>query len=106
MFIDFKQFLKLCLFLERGKREKERESNINMQDTSDSVASCPPPTGDLACNPGMCPDWESNPQPFGAPDNAPTKWATPARAFLTERCVFQKNHQSVTILWSSSCHCL
>ena len=23
------------------------------------------PTGDLACNPGMCPDWESNWQPFG-----------------------------------------
>ena len=29
------------------------------------VASRAPPTGDLACNPGMCPDWESNPQPFG-----------------------------------------
>ena len=24
-----------------------------------------PPTGDLACNPGMCPDWESNWRPFG-----------------------------------------
>ena len=24
-----------------------------------------PPTGDLACNPGLCPDWESNQQPFG-----------------------------------------
>ena len=24
------------------------------------VASYMPPTGDLACNPGMCPDWESN----------------------------------------------
>ena len=23
------------------------------------------PTGDLACNPGMCPDWGSNLQPFG-----------------------------------------
>ena len=22
------------------------------------VASCAPPTGDLAHNPGMCPDWE------------------------------------------------
>ena len=29
------------------------------------VASHAPPTGDLACNPGLCPDWESNPQPFG-----------------------------------------
>ena len=25
-----------------------------------------PPTGDLACNPSMCPDWESNRQPFGS----------------------------------------
>ena len=24
------------------------------------------PTGDLANNPGMCPDWESNRQPFGS----------------------------------------
>ena len=23
-------------------------------------ASHAPPTGDLACNPGMCPGWESN----------------------------------------------
>ena len=25
-----------------------------------SVASCTPPTGDPARNPGMCPEWESN----------------------------------------------
>ena len=25
-----------------------------------------PPTGHLACNPGICPDWESNQRPFGA----------------------------------------
>ena len=24
------------------------------------------PTGDLTPNPGMCPDWESNLQPFGS----------------------------------------
>ena len=24
------------------------------------------PTGDLACNPGMCPDWKLNWQPFGS----------------------------------------
>ena len=29
------------------------------------VASRVAPTGDLARNPGMCPDWESNWQPFG-----------------------------------------
>ena len=29
------------------------------------VASHAPPTGGLAHNLGMCPDWESNQQPFG-----------------------------------------
>ena len=44
------------------------------------VASCAPPTGDLAHNPGMCPDWELNLQPFGPQDDAqPTKshWPGP-----------------------------
>ena len=30
------------------------------------VASRAPPTGDLASDPGMCPDWETNRQPFGS----------------------------------------
>ena len=30
------------------------------------IASHVPFTGDLACNPGMYPDWESNHQPFGS----------------------------------------
>ena len=43
------------LFLDRREgREKERERNINV------VAASVPPTGDLARNPGMCPDWELN----------------------------------------------
>ena len=29
------------------------------------VTSCTPATGDLAHNPGMCPDWELNWRPFG-----------------------------------------
>ena len=49
-------FLRVCLFLETG-REGEREGE-------GVVASCVPPTGDLACNPGMCPDWESNWHPL------------------------------------------
>ena len=48
------------LFLERGEgREKEGEKHQCV------FASRVPPTGDLACNPGMCPDWESNWRPFG-----------------------------------------
>ena len=43
-------------FRQRG-REGEREG----QKHQCVVASHMPPTGDLAHNPGMCPDWESNP---------------------------------------------
>ena len=40
--------------------EKKREKHQCV------VASHAPPTGDLACNPGMCPDWELNRRPFGS----------------------------------------
>ena len=40
----------IYLFLEgKGKRGEKHQC---------VVASLMPPTGDLACNPGMCPDWE------------------------------------------------
>ena len=49
----FKDFI--YLFLERQeRREKEEEKHQCV------VASCMPPTRDLAHNPGMCSDWESN----------------------------------------------
>ena len=50
----------LFVFRERG-REGEREGEKHQC----VVVSRMPPTGDLARNPGMCPDWESNQQPFG-----------------------------------------
>ena len=54
-------FLKgFYLFLERG-REGEREGEKHRC----VVASCTPPTRDLALNPDMCPDWELNRQPLG-----------------------------------------
>ena len=53
----FKDFIYLSL--ERG-REGERER----KEYQCVVASRVPTTGDLACNPGMCPDWESNQRPF------------------------------------------
>ena len=57
-------FLKrFYLFISRkresgGEREGEKHQCV--------VAYCMPPTGDLACDPGTCPDWESNRQPFGS----------------------------------------
>ena len=54
------------LFLERGEgKEKEWERNINVWQMEWVVASHTPQVGDLACNPGVCPEWESNRWPFG-----------------------------------------
>ena len=39
-------------------------------------------TGNWTHNLDMCLDWESNLQPFGLQDDAPTNWAIPAREFL------------------------
>ena len=46
-------------FRERG-REGEREGKKHQC----VVASCASPTGDQACNPGMCPDREWNQRPL------------------------------------------
>ena len=48
------------IFRQKG-RGKEREGEKHQC----VVASRAPPTGDLACNPGMCPNWELNWRPFG-----------------------------------------
>ena len=58
IFYFFKDFI--YSFLERGKRgEIEGEKHKRV------VVSHAPSTGDLACNPGMCPDWELIRQPLG-----------------------------------------
>ena len=58
---SFLFFLRLYLFIFRERvREGEREGEKHQC----VVASCMPSTGDLACNPGMCPDWGLNRQPF------------------------------------------
>ena len=49
----------IYLFLDTG-REGERQEEKHQC----VVASLVPPTWDLDCNPGMCPDRESNWQPF------------------------------------------
>ena len=56
----FKRFY-LFIFRQRG-REGEREGEKYQCE----VAARTPRTGDLAGNLGVCPDWESNPGPFGS----------------------------------------
>ena len=58
-FFLFLRFIYLFIFRGAGK-EKERENHHRCV-----VASHVSLTGDLACNPGMHPDWESNQQPLG-----------------------------------------
>ena len=53
----------LIYFLERGREGERQRKKHQCVD-----ASPVPPTGDLARNPGICPDWESNQQPFGLQD--------------------------------------
>ena len=56
-------FLRLLiyLFLDRGEgREKEKKRNITVW-----LPLAYPAPGNLACNSGVCPDWESNQEPFG-----------------------------------------
>ena len=51
----------IYLFLDGGMEEDREGEKYQCV-----VAVCMPPTGDLACNPGMFPDWESNQWPFGS----------------------------------------
>ena len=62
---DFKN--KLFIFRERekeGEREGEKHQRVVVSHTA-----LTPTTGDLAHNPGMCPDWESNLWTFGSQAN-------------------------------------
>ena len=64
---DFLKNIYLFIFRQRGRKgEREEEIILPYQCV---VASHMPPTGDLACNPGMCPDWESNQGPFDSQAN-------------------------------------
>ena len=71
-------FLKILFiyFQREGKGEKEGEKHQCV------VASHGPPTGDLACNPGTCPAWETNQRPFCFAGQCSVHRATPARAIV------------------------
>ena len=58
-FLDL--FIYLFIFRERGREGKRKGEKHQC-----GVASHAPPTGDLTHNTDMCPDWESNQQPFGS----------------------------------------
>ena len=74
----FKKSLFIYLFLERGEgKETEEEKHQCV------VASHVRPTGDLTHNPGMWPDWESNPDPLvHRPALNPLSYTSQGRGFF------------------------
>ena len=60
-FLNKHIFLNFIYFLRQRRGEVEREGEKHQY----VVASRVSPTGDLAHNPGMCPDWEWNQRPSG-----------------------------------------
>ena len=60
---NFDKFVFKILFIFREMGKGERKEGEKHQCV---VSSGAPTTEGLAHNPGMCPDWESNQQPFGS----------------------------------------
>ena len=85
MFIDF---LKDCIyftFRERGREgEREGEKHRCARDTSISCLSHNQ-TEDVAHNPGMCPGWELNWQPFSSQAGAQSTEPQQPGLFIRER---------------------
>ena len=75
----------MFVFEREEKGEKKRERNIDVQKTHQLAASLMCLTGDLALNPGMCPDWELNQQPFSSQAGSQSR-ATPARVLRVFNC--------------------
>ena len=68
----------MLVFRKRGReRDRDRERNIDVREKQQSVASVCALTADRTHNLGMCPDWESNRQPFSL--QAGTQSAEPHR---------------------------
>ena len=63
MKISFKKKI-LLTFRERGREREEGEGEIEIEKYGLAVFGTPP-TGDLAQNAIVCPDWEMNRQPLG-----------------------------------------
>ena len=71
-----------------GEREGEKHPCV--------VSSHVPPTGDLARNPGMGPDWESNQRPFGSQACTQSTEPHPGLNFLSIHCPFLVLHRFIS----------
>ena len=82
----------LFIYFERGGRDGERE-----EEKHQCVDASPtPPTGDLASNSGMCPDWELNQWPFGSQvGTQSTESHQPGLGYNS----YQKNFKAFDHIW-------
>ena len=67
----FTPHMRICLLI----WERERETLMWERNINQFPPMCTP-TGYWTHNLGMCPEWDSNLQPFGVQDNVPINWAT------------------------------
>ena len=94
-------FFFLILFIFRGGgRKGEREG----QKHQCMVASHMPPTGDLACNPGICPNWELNLWPFDS--QAHTQSTEPHQPGLPIFYTFELFDFTQTYIFLKICDCI
>ena len=82
----------ICLLiLEREERRGgEREWNINVRGNLNQLSPI--------CILGICPDWGSNPKPFGVWDGAPTNWANQPGCSSTYLNTIDKNSKYILCL--------
>ena len=85
MLIDFRE--------KRREGERDRERNISVREKCRLVASYSAPM-DQTRHQGTCPDWELNLQPLSVRDNAPTTWATLARAQTILLCEHNQDNKT------------
>ena len=76
-------FLRFYLFLERGGgMQKEREKTSMLEINVDQVPLVRIPNADQTHHPGMCPDPESNQQPFASRDNAQQRYTSQSQVYM------------------------
>ena len=87
LFILFFKRFYLFIFKTEGKRGRKKHQCVVASDTS--------PTGDLACNPGMCPDWELKWRPFGSQADT---WSTEPHQPGHKICTVDKDPRLLAML--------
>ena len=80
---------------QEGGRERHQYINTSMWERNIGCLLVCSPTRDWTLNLVMCPDWELNLWTFALQEDAPTTWATPARADF----FFFFNFRQIRVYW-------